>query len=251
MHSQIITLFKNMKLHGMAEAYELQLKNSSYTEMSFEDRIGVLLEAEKNRRYNNKVKRLMSAAKLRFPDACIENIIYSDDRGFTKADINELATLQWLTYRKSNLFFTGAVGGGKSYAACAFGVQAIRQGLKVRFFYLGEFLEETFIARKTSTYPDFRKTLSSVDVLIIDDWGTPNPLPKHAYQDLHEIFEDRYGVGSTIITSSLPSSEWHNYINDPHYADSIMDRIMHGAHELVFKGESMRRLLADKGGGES
>ena len=170
---------------------------------------------------------------------CIENIDYSPKRELDKAAIRQLATCRWVQEHQSVLV-TGMTGVGKTYLACALAQQACRNGYRALYRRASRFFQELALARADGTYGKLLARLARVDVLLIDDWAL-SPSRDSDRHDLLEVIEDRYGHKSTIITSQLPPSKWHDYLGDPTVADAILDRLLHNAHRIVLKGPSRRK----------
>lgn len=239
MTQHTITQLKALKLDGMARAFEEQLLTTSSASLPFEERIGLLVDREISWRDSKRLDRLLKAAKLKFPQACIENIDYRPGRALDKRLIATLVGGDWIR-NAQNLIFTGATGVGKSWLACAFGNQAARQGFSVFYVRASRLFEELRIAHGDGSFGRRLIQIARTDVLILDDWGL-SALDQSARTDLLEVIDDRVGTRSTIITSQLPVDHWHGYLNDPTLADAILDRLIHQAHKLALKGESLRK----------
>ena len=243
MHHTQMEQLRSLRLNGMAAALSLQWEQPvTYADLSFEQRLGMLLDKETMERENRRLARLLQAAKLRL-SASIEEIDYRHPRGLERAKMAALASCEWIT-RHQNLLLTGPTGCGKTWLACALGNQACRQGLSVRYFRLPRLLEQLRIAHGDGSYPRLMAQLAKSELLILDDWGIQKiTAPQRA--DLMELIEDRHGLRSTLIASQLPvdSSSWHEYIGEATLTDAILDRLIHNAHRLTLQGESMRRQL--------
>jgi len=236
LNNPTIDKLKSLKLTGMAMAFEEQLKTPGQ-DLDFESRLAILVEQEWITRENRKLKRRLTQAKLHQP-ACIEDIIYSPDRGISRTKIMELAHLQWLQH-KMNLLITGATGCGKTYLACALAHKACLNGFTSRYYRLTRLWEVFKIAKASGTYAQLLSQIAKIDVLILDDWGLIRP-EKERIQDLLEMLDDRYKNRSTIITSQIPISCWHEYLEDPTLADAILDRLVHNAEKITLTGPTMR-----------
>ena len=186
---------------------------------------------------------LLRRARFRYPGACVEDIDFRTKRAIRKENVLKLAQNDWIR-KHHNLIITGPTGVGKTYLACAFGISACREGISSYYVRLPRLMEELKIARADGSYIKLLGRLSRIQVLIIDDWGL-NPLTDEERRDLLEIFEDRHKVRSTIISTQYPVSKWHKIIDDPTIADAICDRLVHNAHKINLKGDSMRKLQAD------
>jgi len=227
-----------MKLNGMAGAYEEQLQQSQMGELSFEDRFAMLVERQwiwkENRALNTRLK--YAGLKL---DACIEDIDYRHPRGLKRSMIEHLATCEWVKYHQ-NCIITGPTGAGKTFIGCALAHHACREGYRALYFYLPKLFRELAMAHVDGRITKLLKKIAKVAVLVIDDWGLAT-LKHHQYRDFLEILDDRQGLGSTLITSQFPVSSWYDLIGDPTVADAILDRLIHNAHKIELKGESMRK----------
>lgn len=235
-----ISLFQILKLAGMQERYEELLQDPATHSLSHEEVVTMLLEAELYRVEQRRLKRLLKAAKLKQPSACVEDIDYRTDRGLNRTQIMEVNTCRWVELFL-NLLLIGKTGTGKTWLACAWALQCIRKGIPVLYYRLPRLLEETEIARCDGSLPKLRAKIAKAPVLILDDWGV-SKLSARGRQDLLEIIEDRTGSGSVVITSQLPIEKWHSFIGEPTIADAILDRLVHNAYKIPLKGESMRKL---------
>ena len=180
----------------------------------------------------------MRAAKLR-QQACVEDVDYRHQRGLDRTLVATLTNCDWIR-AQHNLHITGPTGTGKSWLACAFGNQACRQGLSVRYERTSRLLDQLRVARGDGSYPKLLRQLARVELLILDDFGL-KPLTQTERHDLLEVIEDRHGVHSTLLTSQLPVRAWHEYLNEPTVADALLDRLLNGAHRLELTGDSMRK----------
>lgn len=228
-----------LKLHGMAAGNESQRDNTALQALGFDERFGMLVEAEVHDRRQRRQARLLRAAKLKEPNACPEDIDYGTRRGLDRSLVASLLDCEWIT-RGQHLIVTGPTGVGKTWLACAFGQQAARKGLTVSYRRLVRLLEDAEVARGDGSLPKLRTQLANTKLVILDDWAVA-PISVRGRQDLLEFVEDRSGSGSLVITSQLPVDQWHDYIGEPTLADAILDRIVHRAHRIVLKGDSMRK----------
>lgn len=229
---------RSMRLTGMADAWLAQQQDPECSSLSFDERLALLVQAEELYRENRRLKRLMRAAKLRIPSACIEGVRCSSARGLERSVFRQLASGRWLQ-EKQSLLITGKTGTGKTYLACAFGQHACRNGQRTSYRRLTLLLRDFLKARADGTYTTLVRNLGRLDLLIIDDWGIAS-LDEVARRDLLELFDARYGLGSTILTSQLPVKHWHEYIGEPTVADAILDRLVHNAHRVELTGPSLR-----------
>jgi DNA replication protein DnaC len=227
----------------MVEALEQQLEQpATHNDLSFEERLGLMIDREITHRANNKVDRLLKAAKLKL-QAYPEDINYTHPRGLDKSQFASLLSGQWIEHHQ-NVLLTGATGCGKTYLGCVLATQACKQGYSVRYFRTSRLLEQLSIAHGDGRFSKLLNQLAKTDVLVLDDWGLES-LTLGQRNDVLELMEDRHGNRSTLITSQVPIQQWHAAIGDPTLADAILDRLLHNAHRLQLKGESMRRLLAE------
>jgi len=231
-----------LRLTGMLQALEEQIEQPALAELSFEERLGILVDREILYRENRRLGRLLSAAKLRV-SACVEDIDYRHARGLDKPRMASLITLDWLR-QSLNLCLTGPTGCGKTWLACALGNEACRRGFSVRYLRLPQLFEMLRIAHGDGSYPKLMNRLLKTDLLILDDWGIQK-ISAAQRNDLMEVIEDRHGRRSTLVTSQLPIEHWHDYIGEATIADAVLDRLLHGAHRLNLTGESMRRRQAE------
>ncbi len=242
-HSQLIQQLRTLRVPGMVEALEQQLEQpATHNDLSFEERLGLMIDREITHRANNKVDRLLKAAKLKL-QAYPEDINYTHPRGLDKSQFASLLSGQWIEHHQ-NVLLTGATGCGKTYLGCVLATQACKQGYSVRYFRTSRLLEQLSIAHGDGRFSKLLNQLAKTDVLVLDDWGLES-LTLGQRNDVLELMEDRHGNRSTLITSQVPIQQWHAAIGDPTLADAILDRLLHNAHRLQLKGESMRRLLAE------
>lgn len=227
-----------MRLHGMVEAWLAQQQDPQYAGLSFDERFALLVDAEALYRENRRLKRLMRAAKLRLPNACLEDLWCRPNRGLDRGLIRQLTTGRWLAECR-NLLVTGKTGTGKTYISCAFGQHACRNGHSTQYHRLSLLLQRFIKARADGTYPKLLQDLGKARLLVIDDWGIA-PLEAMGRRDLLEVLDARYQRGSTIITSQLPVKHWHEYIGEATVADAILDRLVHNAFRIELKGRSLR-----------
>lgn len=238
--SQILEHLKKFKLAGMAKSLEEQAQQpNTYLQLSFEDRLSIMLEREAINRENSRLKRLMNQAKFKIC-ASVENIDFQHKRGLAQKDIASLLNSDWLN-RFQNLLITGPTGCGKTYLACAIGHYVCTKGISARYYRANRLMEALTISHGDGTYSRLIKAIANTKLLIIDDWGL-QPLTASQRTDLLEIMEDRHNNSSTIITSQIPTSKWHETIGEPTLADAILDRIIHNAYKFSLKGESMRKV---------
>lgn len=231
-----------LRLFGMAQALEEQINSHAYGDLDFEERISLMVDKEMHARDNKRLSMLLRRARFRYPNACVEELDFKASRGLHKPAILQFAGNDWIKKHR-NIIITGPTGVGKTYLACALGVGACRDGISCLYLRLPRLLEELKIAHADGSYVKLLSRISRVQVLIVDDWGL-SPLTDAQRRDFLEIAEDRHNVRSTIISTQYPVSKWHKIIEDPTIADAICDRLVHNAHNLNLKGESMRKLKA-------
>ena len=241
LHQHTMEQLRTLKLTGMLDALEQQLAQPQTHDLCFDERLALLVEREVLHRENRRLARLLKAARLRV-NACVEDIDYRHPRGLEKSRMAALASCDWIR-QSHNLCITGSTGCGKTWLACALGNQACRQGLAVRYLRLPNLFEQLRIAHGDGSYPRLMNQLLKMDLLIIDDWGIQK-MSAVQRQDLMEVIEDRHDRRSTLVASQLPTEHWHDYLGEATLADAILDRLLHAAHRLNLRGESMRKLAA-------
>lgn len=227
-----------LRLNGMAHALARQDESAEAHALTFEERLGLLLDCEATYRDDKRLTSRLRLAALR-QNACLEDIDYRVPRGLDKSTIAKLAQGRWLK-EHLNCLITGPAGVGKSFIACALAHQACRDGLSVRYLRLPRLLNDLTIARGDGRYRKLLAQLARTDLIVLDDFGVA-AFSDEARRDLLEILEDRYQRRSTVITSQFGVERWHELINDPTLADAILDRLIHNAYRLALKGESMRK----------
>ena len=241
-----ITLDKmrQLKLNGMLSALQDITRTPEFHALTFAEGIGLLVDNELIYRTNKRLERLLRTAKLRYPQAMIEDINYEHKRELTHEQLQWLISGQWLTQHQ-NILLTGPTGVGKTYLACACAQLACRKGITTRYYRLSKLLEALKIAHADGSYSKFAAMLVNVGCLVIDDWGI-DPINPERRADLLEIIEDAYDRRSVVISSQLPIDHWHDYIGDHTIADALLDRVIHQAQLLKLSGESMRKKIDPK-----
>ena len=239
MIEQTITQLKRLKLSAMANALINQTEQpGTYQGLSFEERLQLLTDSELLDRNQRKQQRLLKAAKLKL-DANPRDIDYQHPRGLNQSKMANLLQNDWINQHQ-NLLITGPCGSGKTYIACALAHSACMKGYRARYTRLSRLMIELTQAKADGSYSKTLQALSKLDVLILDDWGL-EPLKAPQRNDLMEIMDDRHGCSSTLMISQLPTDQWYQSIGDNTLADAILDRLMHNAHRINLKGESMRK----------
>jgi DNA replication protein DnaC len=228
-----------LRLCAMDTAWADQRADPESASLSFDERFGVLVDAEWLDRHNKRLSRALREAQLRIRDACIEDLAAAPARGLDKPLARELATCRWIEAHH-NLTITGPSGVGKTYVACALAHQACRKGYRALYRRASRLFDELLLARADGSYPRLLAKIARIDVLVIDDWGLVPTESAHR-RDLLEILEDRYGHRSTILASQLPVDRWHDHVGDATIADAVCDRLLHNALQIALRGESRRR----------
>jgi len=229
---------KKMRLGAMAELLLNQQSQAAAAELSFEERLSLLVDYEWTNRQNKKLERLLKNARLKL-EACMEDIDYAHPRQLDKKLMAHLGSLNWLLARQ-NVLVSGPTGVGKTYLVCALGNQACRQGFSTRYFKLSKLLAAISAGRADGSLPRLLDKLVKTELLIIDDWGL-SVLTTGEGRDFLDIIDDRLDKGSTIMASQLPLDDWYTAIGDPTIADAILDRLVHKAYKLNLRGDSMRK----------
>ena len=235
----IVNKLQLMKLGGMARALERQSASPDLLQMSFDERIRLLIEEEETLRRDKRYQAKMRQAKLKEGAACLEDIDYKSDRDLKKQVVLELSSCDWVR-RKQNICIVGPTGIGKTYLCCALGQRACIEGFSVRYVRVPRFLQEMSYAHGDGSYLQKIGALNKIDLLILDDWGLAT-LKDPERHDFLEVIEDRHGVRSTIVASQHPLENWFDLIGEPTIADAIMDRLVNSSHKLLMKGPSQRR----------
>lgn len=227
-----------LRLTGMIDALKEQQQMAEIDSLGFEQRLGLLIDREMTQRENRRLDTRLKKAKLRH-SCCMEDLDIKAARGLDKSLILTLAACSWIA-RGINVLVCGPTGVGNSYLACALGHKACLEGYSVLYLRLPRLFEELRLAKADGRYGKLMLSYAKTDLLILDDWGL-TPMTDPQRRDLLELLEDRYGKRSTIVTSQLPVTAWHEAIGDPTLADAILDRLVHNAYKIELKGESMRK----------
>lgn len=239
MNEPTVEKLRALKLDALIAAWNAQRGDPEMNDVSFDERLALLVEAEMLSRENKRFAKLMFDAKLRIPSAAMEHVDLGPKREIDKALFRQLATGRWIIEHQ-NVICTGMTGVGKSYFACALGQLACRRGHRVIYKRVPRLFEELALAHADGSYVRVLARLAKADVLILDDWGLA-PLTDQQRRDVLEILDDRHGTRSTVVTSQLPVENWHDFIAHPTIADAVLDRLVHNAHKLRLRGPSKRK----------
>ena len=227
-------------LAGMAKAFEELQDNPEVKALDHAEWLGLLLDREVTQRKDRKLKSRLRAAKLRFAQACVEDLDLKATRGLDRRLMAELSACNWIR-EHHNLILTGPCGTGKTWLACALGQQAARSELCVLYHRIPRLFADLALAHGDGRHPRLFRALCRADLLILDDWG-PEPMTASQRRDILEIVEERYGRGSTLVTSQIPVQQWFDVVGEPTLADAILDRLVHNAHKIELQGDSLRKL---------
>jgi len=230
---------RSLKLEGLAQALEQQLGQSGIGAMSFEERIALLVDREVHGRQDRRCARLLKLARLKYPQAAIEDLDSRPTRGVQRSEVMSLVLGQWVSAGHA-VMITGPTGAGKSWLACALAQHACRRGHSAYYQRVPRLGEELRIRHANGTFTHWLDALKKTDVLLLDDWGM-SAIDAHTRADLMEIIDDRAASRATIITSQLPIEHWHEWIGDATMADAMLDRLMQHHHRFTLTGESRRK----------
>ena len=238
LNEQTMTKLHAMKLHGMADGYEEQRQQPQMADLPFDERFGMLVDRQWRWREERALTTRLRNAKFKL-QACIEDIDYRATRGLKRAQIDQLYSSEWIGYHQ-NVILTGSTGTGKTFLACALGQKACRDGYRVRYYVAAKLFRELTQSHADGSFMGLSSRLLKTDLLLIDDWGMET-LKESEYRDFLEVLDDRQGSGATLITSQFPTKLWHDTIGNPTVADAILDRLVHNAHRIELKGETLRK----------
>ncbi|MBL8083840.1 MAG: IS21-like element helper ATPase IstB [Candidatus Obscuribacter sp.] len=229
---------RTLKLHGMLKALEDQEALANIGELSFNDRFGLLVDAEVLSRSNKQLQSRLKTARLRL-SACVEDLEVKSGRGLDKTNVVALSSCDWLRLHR-NILVTGPTGSGKTYVSCALAQKACREGYSAIYERSSKLFHDLSMSKADGSYLSKLKVLSKKDLLVLDDFALA-PLTDEQRRDLLEIMEDRYNRRSTIIVSQVPVDLWHEIIGDPTIADAILDRLVHNAHKVQLRTKISKR----------
>jgi len=234
----VLELARDLRLSGIADVLETQQADSSHDDLSFTERLGTLLLAEKEKRHNAMLQRLTKDARLKLA-ATPEEMNFASERGFKPAQMRELLQCTWV-HRGWNILISGETGTGKTWIGCCIATAAIRCAIKSRYYKIDDLLYEMTLARADGNYLRFKSKLEKYDLLILDDFGV-TPMTQQSKSDLLAIVEDRVNLKSTVFVGQRPYNDWHAFIDDPIIADAVLDRLSHNRHHIKLKGKSRRK----------
>jgi DNA replication protein DnaC len=235
---QTKTKLEQLKLESFIDVFQEIISNNTQS-LSLDEALTMMVDREVIARDNRRLSRLLKAAKLRYPSACIAHIDYQQARQFEHERLRALSHCQWIAQHR-NCILTGPAGIGKSYIACALGHQACQLSFRVRYYRVPRLVEVLRMSHADGSYSRTLERLAKIQCLILDDWGI-DQLDRQARRDLLEVLEDRYAKSSTIITTQLPVENWHQFIGDDTIADAICDRVINNAVTITMTGDSMRK----------
>lgn len=241
MLQQTFDQLRELRLGGCAAALKEQLENPKYHQLSFDERLALIVEREHLLRHNRRLSRNLRLAKLK-QLATVEELDFERSRGLKRSQVMELAGGAWIEH-KQNLFILGPTGVGKTYLACALANRAVQSGSHAFYSKTSDLLADAAIARADGSYAKLAVKLSRLALLILDEW-LRDPLDEQQARLLLDILDDRYNNASTLLVSQLPVEHWHENFPDPTIADAVLDRLVHNAHRITLRGESMRKINA-------
>lgn len=243
MVQQTFDQLRELRLGGCIAALKEQLENPKYQELSFDERLAMIVEREHLQRHNRRLERNLKQARLK-QQASVEELDFETARGLKRTQVLELAGGSWIE-KKQNLFVVGPTGIGKTYLSCALATRVVRAGKQAIYAKSSDLLSDAALARADGSYAKFALKLSRASLLVIDEW-LRDPLDEQQARQMLDILDDRYNAASTMLVSQLPVELWHDNIQDPTIADAILDRVVHNSHRISLRGESMRKLTAAK-----
>lgn len=239
-----VSKLHELRLRTMAQAFNEQANNPGIAGLSFEERFGLIVYSEWAHRRSKRLQLLIKQARLREPQACMEDIDYSPERMLDRGLLSQLTTCSYIA-ENLNVIISGKTGAGKTYLACALGNAACRNRYSVLFVRLPQLLMDFSLAKGDGSYNKFMRQLKNVKLLILDDWGL-NTLDINQSRDILELMETRYQQSSTIFSSQIPVENWHELFSDSTIADAVLDRIVHNSYSINIDGDSMRKKRSRK-----
>jgi DNA replication protein DnaC len=228
-----------LHLPAFRRGIEEQLTNSQYAQLSFEERLSLLVDLEILQRDNGRLSRRLKKAHFHL-DATLEDFDFAPVRGIDRHLVLELSHCAWISHHL-NIIVSGPTGAGKTFLGCALGHSACRADFTVRYFRAPRFLQDLKLAHADGSYPKLLAALTHFDLIIFDDW-LRDALSLNQSQDLLDILDDRYGRSSALVVTQIPVEAWHERIPDPTLADALLDRLVNNSYRLQLSGESQRRL---------
>jgi DNA replication protein DnaC len=241
LHHPTLEKLQTLRLMGMYKALIEQMNMPECETLGFEQRLGLLADREMTERQDRRLQSRLRQAKLKH-NACVEDLDFRAPRGLDKSLMLQLATCRWV-HEGLNLIINGATGVGKTWIACALAQKACREGYTALYLRLPRLFEDLALAHGDGRFTKLMAGFAKTDLIILDDWGLAK-LTAEQRRDLLELFDDRHGNRSTLVTSQVPVDHWHEVIGDPTLGDAILDRLVHNAYRINLKGESMRKRLA-------
>jgi DNA replication protein DnaC len=239
MIEQTVYKLQVMKLYRMAEVFNERCTNPKHAGADVSEVVAFMVEAEYDKRKNNRITRLLRQARLKMPTACLEDLDYTAKRTLKKSMINDIVLSNFIDNRH-NILISGPTGVGKSYIACAFANLAARKTIAAKYFRVSKFLEYMAAEKALGNYLKAIEKIGKIPVLILDDLG-PDVMDKKQRNIMMEVIEERYLTATTILASQLQIGDWYSVFDEPSTADAIMDRLLHNAHKIELDGDSMRK----------
>lgn len=239
MIEQTIQKLQNLKLYAMAEVFREMCMKPQNPGTDASEVVAFMVEAEYDKRKNNRITRLLRQARLKMPTACLEDLDYTAKRTLKKSMINDIVLSNFIDNRH-NILISGPTGVGKSYIACALGNMAARKAIAVQYFRVSKFFEYMAAEKAMGNYLKTIEKIGKIPVLILDDLG-PDVMDKKQRNIMMEVIEERYLTATTIVASQLPIEQWYSVFDEPSTADAVMDRLLHNAHKMELQGDSMRK----------
>lgn len=238
---QTIEQLQDLRLYGLLDAWQQQQSQPTYQDLSFDERLALLVESEYVKRQNQRMKRRLKQAQL-FTKAALDDVDFQVKRGLKKSLFLQWSQGQWI-HNHINLMLIGPTGVGKTFLSCVLAEYLCKQGMTVRYFKTAELIAQLKMAKVDGSFPKLRKQMAAFDLIILDEW-LRDLLNVHDAREILDFLDERYRRASCLFATQLPVKQWHQKIEDPTLADAILDRIVHDSLRLVLKGESMRKLTS-------